>query len=312
MKLFNLLELASIAFVTSQQPVLEPITDSNILCSDLLFRGNGLVDQQHFFTDENLIHYETLYKCNVGASKRGEFADKRALHDQDTSAALEEYFEHFPSQTRIGIMGGSDLDRDTNGYREVALLSKLLSEKEYTIITGGGPGAMEAAHVGAWFVGRSDEDLDNAIKMLARVPKYVKNEWLRVAAEVQDKYPRLLSAKDVAITTYVYGHRPPTPFASVLTTYFSESLREEAILLSSTGAVIFTPGGAGTDEEVFESIKYNTYRSLYRERPLILFNSDHWREKFSSKILSKVMTADSVNDVIMHIDSRSVARCQSS
>lgn len=305
MKLSSLLELISVTFVASQQPIIDPIIDSKHLCGDLLSRGNGLVEQKYFFTDKNLALYETLYKCNLGASKRGEFADKKSLHDQDASADLEDYFTQYPAQERIGIMGGSDLDRDTSGYHEVALLSKRLSESDYTIITGGGPGAMEAAHVGAWFACRSDEDLNNAIKMLSTVPKYAKNEWLRTATEVQDKYPRLSPTKDVAITTFVYGHRPPTSFASKLTTYFSEPLREEAILLSSTGAMIFTPGGAGTDEEVLESIKYNTYRGAYKDRPLILFKSGHWNEKFSSKILSKAITADSVDDVISHINPRS-------
>lgn len=305
MKLVSLLELASISFITSQQIPLEPITNNHAHCSNLLSRGNGLIPQEQFFTDTNLADYQSLYNCGLNALKKGEFADKRALHDLDAGSDLEDYLAQFSPQDKIGIMGGSDLDRDTSGYREVAFIAKWLSASNYTIITGGGPGAMEAAHLGAWFSCRQDEELNDAIKILATVPKYVRNEWLRTAKEVQNKYPRRSQGNDIAIATFVYGHRPPTSFASKITTYFSEPLREEAILLSSTGALIFTPGGSGTDEEVFSSFKHRDYRgSVYKNRPLILYSHKHWSQQLSHKMISKAIIADSIDDILLHIPTR--------
>ncbi len=56
-------------------------------------------------------------------------------------------------QNEITIFGSARLPRDNYYYKEAEKLSYLLSKKGFTIITGGGPGIMEAANKGAYQAG---------------------------------------------------------------------------------------------------------------------------------------------------------------
>ena len=50
-------------------------------------------------------------------------------------------------------MGQGSIQRDSAQYKDAALLGKVLAEHHYSLITGGGGGAMEATHLGVWFAG---------------------------------------------------------------------------------------------------------------------------------------------------------------
>lgn len=49
----------------------------------------------------------------------------------------------------ISIFGGSRFTEDSNYYHQALILAKMLSNAGFSIITGGGPGIMEAANKGA-------------------------------------------------------------------------------------------------------------------------------------------------------------------
>ena len=49
----------------------------------------------------------------------------------------------------VGVMGGHAVGRDEELYRRIAVLGRTFTRAGYTIATGGGPGAMEAANLGA-------------------------------------------------------------------------------------------------------------------------------------------------------------------
>jgi predicted Rossmann-fold nucleotide-binding protein len=48
-------------------------------------------------------------------------------------------------------MGGNDEARGTDVYRAVAQIAAALSNEKFLVASGGGPGAMEAAHLGRTF-----------------------------------------------------------------------------------------------------------------------------------------------------------------
>jgi hypothetical protein len=50
---------------------------------------------------------------------------------------------------RVSIFGSARIKQDTDEYRQVYSLAKKLSAQGVDIVTGGGPGLMEAANVGA-------------------------------------------------------------------------------------------------------------------------------------------------------------------
>ena len=110
-------------------------------------------------------------------------------------------------------MGGHNIERGDENYLKVALLSKKLSELSYLMVSGGGPGAMEATHLGAWFAGRKNKELLDGINILKKAPLYTHKQWLDTAFVVMEKYPQS-QYESLGIPTWLYGHEPPTPFCN--------------------------------------------------------------------------------------------------
>jgi predicted Rossmann-fold nucleotide-binding protein len=54
------------------------------------------------------------------------------------------------------IMGGHDEVRGTDVYRAVAQIAAALSNEKFLVASGGGPGAIKAAHLGARFAVNAD------------------------------------------------------------------------------------------------------------------------------------------------------------
>ncbi|MBT8240584.1 MAG: hypothetical protein KJN63_05095, partial [Acidimicrobiia bacterium] len=68
------------------------------------------------------------------------------LHDHGITIALDA-FRH--GRTVVGVMGGHHLARGSVAFRRAVELGAALALAGYCVATGGGPGAMEAANLGA-------------------------------------------------------------------------------------------------------------------------------------------------------------------
>mgnify|MGYP003314143786 CR=1 FL=1 len=86
----------------------------------------------------------------------------RSLHDHSVSDALHDMLAKYDERAVVAIMGGHSLSRTDDVYYTVAKTSKLLTEQGKLMVSGGGPGAMEATHLGAWMAGRTEEELQRA------------------------------------------------------------------------------------------------------------------------------------------------------
>jgi predicted Rossmann-fold nucleotide-binding protein len=137
---------------------------------------------------------------------------------------------------------------------------------------------MEATHVGAWMAGRSDAELLEAMEMLSVAPAYSDDQWLASAFRVMERFPDP-GYESLGIPTWHYGHELPTPFATHIAKYFENSVREEGLLAFAKGGVIFTPGSAGTMQEVFQDLAQNHYESYGYASPMIFLNKLFWREQ---------------------------------
>jgi predicted Rossmann-fold nucleotide-binding protein len=207
----------------------------------------------------------------------------RRLHDHWLSDALVEALRLRPV---VAIMGGHGMERGDPMYRTVARIARRLTLRGYMMLSGGGPGAMEATHLGAWFGHFGEAELDAALEILRARPagadpgkEYADPDWLHRAFAVRNAWsvpdPQYLS---IGIPTWMYGHEPPNVFATHIAKYFANSVREEGLLAVADHGVIFAPGSAGTTQEIFQEACQNHYGSFGSRSPMILLGTKFWTE----------------------------------
>ena len=194
------------------------------------------------------------------------------LHDLAIDDALDELLRHH--SRIVAIMGGHKMLRSDPAYKSVALIARGLTEAGYFVATGGGPGAMEAGNLGAWMAKHHITDLDKAIDILSGETDYHTDQYLDLAAEVREMYPE--GCESLAIPTWFYGHEPTNQFASHIAKYFANSIREDVLLAIATSGVIFSPGSAGTIQEIFMDAAQNHYGSFKVVSPMVFFGERFW------------------------------------
>jgi predicted Rossmann-fold nucleotide-binding protein len=180
----------------------------------------------------------------------------------------------------VAVMGGHALLRTDEVYRNVVLIGKHLAAKGCLMVTGGGPGAMEAAHLGVWLAGHDDATVDDALAMLFSAPSYKDFGWLSTAFALMDKLPRVSDCCSIGIPTWFYGHEPATPFATHIAKFFDNSIREDGLLAIAKGGVIYSPGSAGTMQEIFQDAAQNHYLTCGYASPMVFLGSEYWSRKF--------------------------------
>ena len=251
-----------------------------------LFAGFSLEDPASYATTPDLLAYRsTLLPPNR------EVGMLRALHDQSITEQRTVLLE---GRRVVAIMGGHALGRDAAAYREVAALARTLTRAGFLVVSGGGPGAMEATHLGALLAGAGDLALDEAIGALGAVPRFpdttglvgpggvfdidvlaALHRWQRPAFALLDEVDLAGRGDSLAIPTWFYGHEPPTPFATCIAKYFSNPLREDGLLSIAVDGVVYAPGRAGTVQEIFQDASQNVYRVVDgRFSPMAFLDTD--------------------------------------
>lgn len=200
----------------------------------------------------------------------------RAVHDDSVSDALDELLT---GARVVGVMGGHAMARGTESYAGAARLGRELARAGFTVATGGGPGAMEAANLGAYAAPYDDGMLTEALELLAGAPRFTPSvtRWAGAAFEVRSRWPR--GGRSVGIPTWFYGHEPPNAFASHIAKYFSNATREDGLLARCDAGVVFLPGAAGTLQEIFDNATPNYYESRGEPTPMVLVDRDHWTRR---------------------------------
>ncbi|MFI8522069.1 LOG family protein [Streptomyces sp. NPDC085481] len=213
----------------------------------------------------------------------------RSIHDDAISDALD---EHLAGARVVGVMGGHAMGRGTDAYAGAARLGRSLTRSGLTVATGGGPGAMEAANLGAYTAPLADDVLDEAQELLAKAPSFTPSvtDWARAAFEVRSRWPR--GGDSVGIPTWFYGHEPPNAFAARIGKYFANATREDGLLARSTAGVVFLPGAAGTVQEIFDNATPNYYESRGTPTPMVLVNQAHWTERLPTWPLLRALAAE--------------------
>lgn len=251
----------------------------------------------------------------------------RALHDQSVT---EQRTALLAGRQVVAIMGGHAMARDDPHYRVVAELARALSRSGHLVVSGGGPGAMEATHLGAVLAPAGDLALDEAVGALSTVPAFPSSAGLVAPGGIVDE-ERLLAlhrwqapafallaeidpagrGESLAVPTWFYGHEPPTPFATHIAKYFSNPLREDGLLSIAVDGIVYAPGRAGTVQEIFQDAAQNVYRVVDRAfSPMVLLDLDRcWtdtlpvlpllRELFSAdEFAASVLLSGDVDEVV--------------
>ncbi|MDQ3592981.1 MAG: Rossmann fold nucleotide-binding protein, partial [Actinomycetota bacterium] len=221
----------------------------------------------------------------------------QALHDRAIDDALAAWTQ---PRHLVGVMGGHSLQRDEPAYAEAARLGHAVG-RSALVATGGGPGAMEAANLGARLAQRPLDDVDAAVAMLAPVPSFRPSveEWVRAARTVCARFDH--PAESLAIPTWHYGHEPSNVFATSIAKYFGNPSREATLLEVCDGGIVFLPGAAGTIQEVFQDACENYYADESSVAPMVLVGTTYWTQTLPAWPLLQALARDRAMEGHVHL-----------
>lgn len=226
---------------------------------------------------------------------------RQAEHDAKITAALRKFLK--PEPRLVGFMGGHKLARNEPAYALVAKLARKLTREQFVVVSGGGPGAMEASHVGAAFANEPEDRFEAVLTILAEKETATLpalNEVLDPDGNIKDsakenvekaqawfaqslRVYKMMPANpgvSLAIPTWLYGNEPTNPFATHYAKYFQNSIREEALVTEARAGIIYAQGGGGTLREIFQDVEQNYYAKTAEEvTPMIFFDPDRYWER---------------------------------
>jgi uncharacterized protein (TIGR00730 family) len=147
-------------------------------------------------------------------------------------------------QPAITFFGGSKMPKDCIHAKRATSLAEKLTQAGFSIITGGGPGIMEAANKGAYEVAK----------------KRGVSKW---------KGPKSLG---ISLTSFSREVRNPYVHDTILMKHFFA--RKWLLVRHSIGFVVF-PGGFGTLDELFEVLTLVQTHKMPK-LPIILMGKNYW------------------------------------
>lgn len=247
---------------------------------------------------------QRIYRNFLATRDRHSIVDELAqrLHDHSVADALQDQMDacsrSFPRRI-VGIMGGHQSPRDSDSFRTVALLAHRLARAGVLVLTGGGPGAMEAGNLGAFLAPHDEPAVGEAIGILADHPSAgppVPAGYLAAAQEVIRRFAPGTAAEwgfrvagcgpsdsgagfSLSIPTWTYGHEPSNLFASHVAKLFQNSVREDGLVTVANAGLVFAPGKAGTCQEAFTDAVQNYYATRAEDMlPMAFFPRAYWTE----------------------------------
>jgi len=259
--------------------------------------------------------YDTVvyahYRAAGGAQPAAREALIQRLHDDAIDNALAdtmgEWIRSNGPAAAVGIMGGHAVQRGSTTYRLAATLGWELARAGRLVVTGGGPGVMEAANLGAYLSGYDRDHLTQAIDQLAVAPDFRDHDpYTGAAMEVRRRFPAesTLQRGGLSIPTWLYGHEPANLFAGRIAKYFSNAIREDMILRLARGGIVFAPGWAGTVQEVFQAATMSFYATGGAGGRYVFLDTAYWTQRLPVRaLLGPLLAASPAGDLsgLLHL-----------
>lgn len=241
-------------------------------------------------------------------------------HDHGITMALNQ-FRH--GRALAGVMGGHAMERGSVAYLQVVEAARAIALTGRCITTGGGPGAMEAANLGAATANLEYDTVLAMVTEISQVPTFSADPtgFIQLAVNLAEGLAD--PVENLSVPTWFYGHEPSNPFATRIAKYFSNSVREDGLLAIATAGIVFVQGGPGTIQEVFQDAAQNAYRTYGAPSPMIFLEppagDPFWADSGVMEVLDRTFLdhhgerrpgwdllklANNLDDVLAGLDAR--------
>jgi uncharacterized protein (TIGR00730 family) len=187
---------------------------------------------------------------------------------------MAEFVEGFEKLARIGpcvsVFGSARAKPGSEYYRLAEEIAYLLTKKGFGVITGGGPGIMEAANKGAHFS----------------------------------------QGKSVGLNIALPHEQHPNPFIDPdKLLYFDFFFVRKVMFMKYSQGYIVMPGGFGTLDELFEAVTLVQTQKMVNF-PIVLVGVDYWKglvDWVKDKLLDSHFISNDDMDIIQVVDTAAEA-----
>ena len=121
----------------------------------------SLIDLTGSVHNRDIVREMILTALKAGQENQGKAALRLMNSTLKEMRFTSKAFDPYRSIRKVSVFGSARNRQVDAVYQMAQLLGKSLAAAGYMVISGGGPGAMEATHLGAWFAGRDIDELEN-------------------------------------------------------------------------------------------------------------------------------------------------------